>query len=166
MFADILNRWSLLMSDTTPEQIEKTEQAKKHKDGLNLTVDGGITISKQALWRTFVMIWVLGTGGGITYTRVENVRMAEQLVTLKTEQTAASEATTKQLLIFRSITDDLVNFLIEEKAQQKTQAGKKRYEEQIEKVRTKLRSPIGKLGNLMANPLAPLTTIYSANKEN
>lgn len=133
LMENILNGWSTLMTDNE----------NKEKEGFHVGVDGGINISKQAVWRTIVIIFGMATGGGVVATKIENASLHQQIVENRVEIETNKSATTRELTNFKSVIDDVVNFLIEEKAIQKTAAAKQRYQEQIEKIRAKMNKPIG-----------------------
>ena len=144
----LIQRWDNFMSDT-PE--------RKPKDSFNIKVDGGVVVSKQAIWRTLVVIFTMFTSGGVVATKLENNTLRQDMAANRAEiaagksEAAANKAETAVLLsIFKSAIDDVVNFLVEEKAVQKTQAAKERYQKQIENIRAKLK-PISS-NDLLARP--------------
>lgn len=146
MLQSILQRWDLLMTD-------------EKKNGLHVELDGGFSVSKQAIWRTCVILLSIGTGGGVVNTKLENAQLKQQIAEIRQEAATNKTNTEKEILRFKSVIDDVVNFLIEEKALQKSADAKKRYQEQIEKVREKMNKPISQM-NYFARPIQP--SIFNA----
>lgn len=135
-------------------------------DRLHIGLDGGFNISKQAIWRTLVALSLMFTGGGTVATKLENMAMQRQVETTRQEIASNREEiannkkeTTDKLKKFESVIDDVVNFLMEEKAIQKSSAAKQRYQEQIERIRQRMK-PISQ-DDLRANPFAPKESILT-----
>jgi hypothetical protein len=153
LMQNILNGWSATMTDED-----------KKEERLHIGVDGGFNISKQAVWRTFVLIAGMFTGGIGVSTKLENIGLHQQIADIRVETKTITDASTKKQeanteevnRIKNIINVDVLDFLINEKAQQKTKAAADRYQRQIQNIRDKLTRPIGKMDEPIATPNAPV----------
>ncbi len=172
VFIPLVQRWNNIMSDKDNKELDKLdrfdrEEEEMRRSGLRVNVDGGFSISKQAVWRTIVIISTLVTGGGVAATKVENSKLMQELTTIRFEMLENKQATTKELEVFKSVMYDVVNFLTEEKAIQKTKEGKEKYQKEIDKVRSKLK-PISKRNRgkeLYTYPVGRETDVIDLSRE-